>query len=82
MASNGMQSPRSARHSGPRRRLLQGGTSALLLLALGAHPTGLRAEPETFDAHIGLDPGHSRVDVGAAGAGVGELRPRWMWRFV
>ena len=27
-----------------------------------------------FDADVGLDPGHSRVDVGSAGAGVGEYQ--------
>lgn len=30
------------------------------------------AAPAAFDADVGLDAGHSRVDVGASGAGVGE----------
>jgi N-acetylmuramoyl-L-alanine amidase len=31
------------------------------------------ADDAPFDAHVGLDPGHSHVDVGASGAGVGEF---------
>ncbi len=37
-------------------------------------PDGLPGPPRdaAFDADVGLDPGHSRADVGASGAGVGE----------
>jgi len=34
----------------------------------------LGLDPPIYDADVGLDPGHSRIDVGAAGAGVGEYR--------
>ena len=41
----------------------------------GALGTGrVWAEPDGFDADVGLDPGHSRADVGASGAGVGEYQ--------
>jgi N-acetylmuramoyl-L-alanine amidase len=32
------------------------------------------AQSDGFDADVGLDPGHSRFDVGASGAGVGEYQ--------
>src|SRR5688572_4646204 len=35
---------------------------------------GAQAQPALFDADVGLDPGHSRVDVGASGSGVGEYQ--------
>jgi N-acetylmuramoyl-L-alanine amidase len=72
-------------HDGPttwsRRRALGLGLAAASGLVLGsaARPAGARADEapadadaDPFDADVGLDPGHSRVDVGASGAGVGE----------
>jgi N-acetylmuramoyl-L-alanine amidase len=35
---------------------------------------GAQAQPALFDADVGLDPGHSRVDVGASGSGIGEYQ--------
>jgi N-acetylmuramoyl-L-alanine amidase len=40
--------------------------------ALGA--SAARADPDGFDADVGLDPGHSPVDVGTSGFGVGEYQ--------
>jgi N-acetylmuramoyl-L-alanine amidase len=54
-----------------RRRALQLGAAAVAGLAMGPK---LAAAEEPFDADVGLDAGHSRVDVGAAGAGVGEYQ--------
>ena len=35
---------------------------------------GAQAAPSAYDADVGLDPGHSRADVGASGSGVGEYQ--------
>lgn len=54
-----------------RRRLL--GTAAGLAAGLAAaRISPVRAQAIPYDADVGLDPGHSRADVGASGAGVGE----------
>jgi len=73
-----MRSDGSAEHAlfggWSRRRLIQ--ASSLLALGLALRP-GVGAAQDgaaPFDADVGLDPGHSRIDVGAAGAGVGEYR--------
>src|ERR687885_665938 len=56
-----------------RRRAIQLGAAAAAGLALG--PGSATAHPgPTIDADVGLDPGHSRLDVGASGAGVGEFQ--------
>lgn len=71
-----------------RRRALALGLGAAAGLTLGARTAPARAQvplftpsPDvlptpphdaTYDADVGLDPGHSRADVGASGAGVGE----------
>jgi N-acetylmuramoyl-L-alanine amidase len=57
----------------PRRQLLQAGAAAGAGLLLAPVPTA-RAAPAHFDADVGLDPGHSRVDVGASGGGFGEYQ--------
>lgn len=57
-----------------RRRALQLGTAAAVGLALGSKVSAARARQSVVDADVGLDAGHSRVDVGASGAGVGEFR--------
>lgn len=47
-----------------------------VLVASAFGPLAVAAEGDAtsgFDADIGLDPGHSRADVGASGAGVGEF---------
>lgn len=59
-----------------RRRVIGVGVGLGAGLALGG-PLGTPsawADPEGFDADVGLDPGHSRFDVGASGAGVGEYQ--------
>ena len=56
-----------------RRRAIQLGAAAAAGLALGPHVAAARPAPSSFDADVGLDAGHSRVDVGASGAGVGEF---------
>ena len=57
-----------------RRRLIEAGAGLAAGLALtGA--LGIRSahgQEPAYDADVGIDPGHSRVDVGASGAGVGE----------
>jgi N-acetylmuramoyl-L-alanine amidase len=59
-----------------RRRVIQTGVGVGAGLALtGAlGPPGALANPASLDADVGLDPGHSRFDVGASGAGVGEYQ--------
>ena len=59
-----------------RRRVIGAGIGLGAGLALGG-PLGVpsaRARQDGYDADVGLDPGHSRFDVGASGAGVGEYR--------
>ena len=56
-----------------RRRAIQLSAAAAAGLALGPHVAAARPAPSSFDADVGLDAGHSRVDVGASGAGVGEF---------
>ena len=71
-----------------RRRVLALGLGTAASLTLAARPAPAHAQaplfvpsPEVvpapsadtvYDADVGLDPGHSRADVGASGAGVGE----------
>jgi N-acetylmuramoyl-L-alanine amidase len=56
-----------------RRRLLATGIGLGAGLALGG-TLDARAAPAAFDADVDLDPGHSRADVGASGAGFGEYQ--------
>jgi N-acetylmuramoyl-L-alanine amidase len=71
----------SWQHSGPgrswsRRRVIGAGVG----LGAGLALTGALGVPRAwaqadgFDADVGLDPGHSRADVGASGGGVGEYQ--------
>jgi N-acetylmuramoyl-L-alanine amidase len=64
---------RSWRGTWSRRRLIATGIGLGAGLVL-AGSAGAQAEPPSFDADVGLDPGHSRVDVGASGFGVGEYQ--------
>jgi N-acetylmuramoyl-L-alanine amidase len=57
-----------------RRQMLGAGLGAAAGLVLMALPHGAQAALSTYDADVGLDPGHSRADVGASGSGVGEYR--------
>jgi N-acetylmuramoyl-L-alanine amidase len=57
-----------------RRRALKLGAAAAAGLALGPRLGPVWAQPAVFDADVGLDAGHSRVDIGASGAGVGEFQ--------
>jgi N-acetylmuramoyl-L-alanine amidase len=54
--------------------VLRAGAAVATGLALGPHLTAAQGAEPGFDADVGLDPGHSRVDVGASGAGVGEFQ--------
>ncbi len=79
--------PDDDRSAFSRRRALALGLSAATGLALGSRTAPALAQAPLFtpspdlrpmsrdnayDADVGLDPGHSRADVGASGAGVGE----------
>jgi N-acetylmuramoyl-L-alanine amidase len=57
-----------------RRRALRTGAIVAAGLALGPRLAAAQVPDVAFDADVGLDAGHSRVDVGASGAGVGEFR--------
>ena len=57
-----------------RRRALRAGAAAAAGLALGPRLARAQEVPSQFDADVGLDAGHSQVDVGASGAGVGEFQ--------
>ena len=57
-----------------RRRAIQVGAAAAAGLALAPGLAPADAWQEVFDADVGLDAGHSRVDIGASGAGVGEYQ--------
>ena len=57
-----------------RRRVLGGGLGLAAGLLLATHPRDLLAAPAGFDADVGIDPGHSRADVGTSGFGVGEYQ--------
>ena len=64
------------RTSWSRRQVIGTGIGLGAGLALGG-PLGAPiawADPDGFDADVGLDPGHSRFDVGASGAGVGDYQ--------
>jgi N-acetylmuramoyl-L-alanine amidase len=54
-----------------RRRLLATGLGLGAGLALGG-PLDARAAPVADDVDVGIDPGHSPLDVGTSGFGVGE----------
>ena len=59
-----------------RRRVIGAGVGlgAGLALSGALGTTSAWADPAEFDADVGLDAGHSRFDVGASGAGVGEYQ--------
>jgi N-acetylmuramoyl-L-alanine amidase len=65
-----------------RRRLIATGVGLGAGLALSRHLTALAgdpgafalADPGDFDTDVGIDPGHSQVDVGTSGNGVGEYQ--------
>jgi N-acetylmuramoyl-L-alanine amidase len=57
-----------------RRQMLGAGLGAAAGLMLITLPGVVQAAPSAYDADVGLDPGHSRVDVGASGSGVGEYQ--------
>lgn len=51
-----------------------GAAAGLALTARAGVANAAPAMQSTYDADVGLDPGHSRVDVGTSGAGVGEYQ--------
>jgi len=55
-----------------RRKVIGAGIGLGAGIAFGV--PGAWANQDGFDADVGLDPGHSRFDVGASGAGVGEYQ--------
>src|SRR3954468_4255923 len=57
-----------------RRQMLSAGLGAAGGLMLVTLPGAASAAPAAYDADVGLDPGHSRADVGASGFGVGEYQ--------
>src|SRR3954469_17999174 len=59
-----------------RRHLIATGVGVGAGLALGGSIDVARAlaDPDGFDADVGLDPGHSPLDVGTSGFGVGEYQ--------
>jgi N-acetylmuramoyl-L-alanine amidase len=60
-----------------RRQVLSVGLGAVAGLALAARSDAARAAPafqEPYDADVGIDPGHSPLDVGTSGFGVGEYQ--------
>ena len=61
-------------HDRSRRAALRAALVAGVGLALGPRLGFAQSAPTPFDADVGLDPGHSRVDVGASGAGMGEYQ--------
>jgi N-acetylmuramoyl-L-alanine amidase len=61
-------------HRLSRRTALRLAAAAAAGLALGPRPAFAQMADPPFDADVGLDPGHSRVDIGASGAGVGEYQ--------
>lgn len=56
------------------RRQVIGAGLAVGLGLVARRPEITQARPFHADADVGLDPGHSRADVGASGAGVGEYQ--------
>ncbi len=54
--------------------MLRAGAAVATGLALRPHLAAAQEAESGFDADVGLDPGHSRVDVGASGDGVGEFQ--------
>ena len=70
----GWSSAGRAPASWSRRRALRAGAAVAAGLALGRRLGWAQEAEPGFDADVGLDAGHSRVDVGASGAGVGEYR--------
>src|SRR4051794_33789431 len=59
-----------------RRRLIGTGLGLGAGLALGGTlgVVPALADPGTFDTDVGIDPGHSPVDVGTTGNGIGEYQ--------
>ena len=63
-----------------RRRLIATSVSLGASVGLGAglalmRPLGVLADdPAVFDTDVGIDPGHSQIDVGTSGSGVGEYQ--------
>ena len=57
-----------------RRTAIKAGLCLSAGVVLGPSPALARSGGAPFDADVGLDPGHSYVDVGASGAGVGEFQ--------
>jgi N-acetylmuramoyl-L-alanine amidase len=58
----------------PRRRALGAGLGLAAGLVLAARTGLAQVSPAAFDADVGIDPGHSRADVGTSGFGVGEYQ--------
>jgi N-acetylmuramoyl-L-alanine amidase len=57
-----------------RRRALGAGLGLAAGLALASRADLAQAMPAAYDADVGIDPGHSRADVGTSGFGVGEYQ--------
>jgi N-acetylmuramoyl-L-alanine amidase len=57
-----------------RRRALGAGLGLATGLLLASRTRDTLAVPAAFDADVGIDPGHSRADVGTSGFGVGEYQ--------
>src|SRR6266536_6038272 len=76
MTSDGMASARTnpTPRVWTRRRALGAGLGLAAGLALASRAGLAQATPTAFDADVGIDPGHSRADVGTSGFGVGEYQ--------
>jgi N-acetylmuramoyl-L-alanine amidase len=70
MSRNG---PRGLMSVWSRRRLIAAGVGLGAGLAL-AGTVGAQSDAASFDVDVGLDPGHSPLDVGTSGFGVGEYQ--------
>src|SRR4051794_442332 len=70
-------SARGATRIWTRRQALGVGLGAAASMALAGRPSAARAAPAwqpSYDADVGIDPGHSPLDVGTSGFGVGEYQ--------